>query len=374
VKRSRGAFRGRPIALLALSTIACGERGNPHEGVLERAPTCTRCSISLERAATLGDDKGHVGNELLWMTMDSRGRVYVTWQLMRPGGTRLAAVFDSTGRFIREIGQRGTGPGEFNHPITLNVDAHGQLYIWEFDRRTTVLDSEYRFVRQFTQPAATNLILPDGRHLVNLRARDGANTLHPITVLDSLGNVIDAIGGTPLMPADTGEWRSVRLVAPGRDGTIWFQYVDRYRIEQWTADGKLMQTFTRRPEWWAEPIATRSEGGDGDEPTPVARGMRDDGAGRLWVMINLAKKDWRKALGPPRLVARSGARYTITSRPALYDTVIDVIDVERGTLLASQRFPEMMMFFLGDDLLASYREDVDGEPFIDLWRARFTRR
>ena len=54
----------------------------------------------------------------------ARARLYVA----DPGLHRVL-VFDPSGAIIARIGQRGTGPGEFNYPGWLALDASGQLYV-----------------------------------------------------------------------------------------------------------------------------------------------------------------------------------------------------------------------------------------------------
>jgi hypothetical protein len=62
----------------------------------------------------------------------------------------------------------------------------------------------------------------------------------------------------------------------------------------------------------------------------------------------------------------------LKSRPPdankLFDTILEVIDPKSHAVLASTRLTPRLERFLGDGLLASYREDGMGWPFIQIWR------
>jgi hypothetical protein len=57
----------------------------------------------------------------------------------------------------------------------------------------------------------------------------------------------------------------------------------------------------------------------------------------------------------------------------LYDSVLEVLDLESGTLLATKRVEESILTLLPGGFAASYREDATGNPFIDVWRLTLIR-
>src|SRR5690349_20276881 len=67
---------------------------------------CTRCSVSLVTVATIrGSGAGAITSYVRDVSIDSRNRIWVSV------ARGLPMVFDSTGRFIREVGASGSGPG-----------------------------------------------------------------------------------------------------------------------------------------------------------------------------------------------------------------------------------------------------------------------
>jgi len=59
------------------------------------------------------------------------------------------AVYDLAGKFISQFGQRGRGPGEFNFPTHISVDASNQIYVTDsLNYRIQVFTADGHFVRQ----------------------------------------------------------------------------------------------------------------------------------------------------------------------------------------------------------------------------------
>jgi DNA-binding beta-propeller fold protein YncE len=79
----------------------------------------------------------------------------VTWDL--EGNTFISdgyvnsrvAEYDKNGDWVRQWGQPGQGPGEFNTPHSIAADAHGNIYVADRgNRRIQVFDHEGTFLRE----------------------------------------------------------------------------------------------------------------------------------------------------------------------------------------------------------------------------------
>jgi DNA-binding beta-propeller fold protein YncE len=67
-------------------------------------------------------------------------------------GNHAVYVFSHEGKFIRQIGTRGIGPGQFNFPTHLCVDGSGQLYVSDtLNYRVQVFGPDDEFLRVFGQ-------------------------------------------------------------------------------------------------------------------------------------------------------------------------------------------------------------------------------
>ena len=94
------------------------------------------------------------------------------------------------------------------------------------------------------------------------------------------------------------------------------------------------------------------------------RDVRVDDGGRLGVMGAVPKEDWQP----------SPDNYGGLHLDALnLDTMIEVIDPETGSLLASQRFPWIGAHFANDGSIVAYRADANGVMVLDVRRATLIR-
>jgi len=74
-------------------------------------------------------------------------------------------VYSRSGALIRQFGQRGSGPGEFNFPTALWQDQQGQLLVTDsLNFRIQRLDTQGQFLGEFGQPgdASGDLSRPKG--------------------------------------------------------------------------------------------------------------------------------------------------------------------------------------------------------------------
>jgi DNA-binding beta-propeller fold protein YncE len=56
-------------------------------------------------------------------------------------------VFTSDGKYIREFGKPGTGPGELSYPYDIKIDAAGNIFVCEFgNSRIQVFDDTGRSI------------------------------------------------------------------------------------------------------------------------------------------------------------------------------------------------------------------------------------
>ena len=72
----------------------------------------------LEPVANIGseEDARYAFNQLGGLTSDAGGRIYAA-----DVGDRRISVFDSAGNYIRTIGRKGAGPGEFETLVTIGM-------------------------------------------------------------------------------------------------------------------------------------------------------------------------------------------------------------------------------------------------------------
>jgi hypothetical protein len=70
---------------------------------------------------------------------ERRGLIYVV-DYMR----QIILTYDLAGKWLFEVGGRGTGPGWFNYPMDIAINRHGHIIVTDFfNRRIQVLEVEY---------------------------------------------------------------------------------------------------------------------------------------------------------------------------------------------------------------------------------------
>jgi len=81
------------------------------------------------------------------MAWDAAGNIYISDGYIN---SRVAKV-DKDGNWLESWGEPGDGPGQFNTPHSIAVDAQGSIYVADRgNRRIQVFDGEGKFLRQIT--------------------------------------------------------------------------------------------------------------------------------------------------------------------------------------------------------------------------------
>lgn len=86
---------------------------------------------------------------------DENGDIYVAEG--HGGDNARIVVFDKTGKYLREFGKKGSGPGEFDQPHGLAFDATGRLFVADrSNNRVQIVDKQGKFLEewhQFSRPS-----------------------------------------------------------------------------------------------------------------------------------------------------------------------------------------------------------------------------
>lgn len=123
-------------------------------------------------------------------------------------------VFDSTGRFVRTLGRRGGGPGEFSAPQQMSVGRGGEVIVSDAGRRALVVFSRDGTARSAPFPGFTMLM---GRTL----ARHPEGGIVSLAMGNPAARDADAFGEELLlwMPVGPGVPRRLATVSTPRSRT-----------------------------------------------------------------------------------------------------------------------------------------------------------
>ena len=346
--------------------------GNPQPAATQdvvlgdSAPSCATCSIELRPVLSLDGRTMFLVNEPYEVIAHRDGGWLVT-SLLDP--TEIF-VFDSTSRLVKRIGREGQGPGEYRFIRSVRVGPGDTVWVFDWDnQRITVLSPELGLVRSRRVDLGTPnevALLSDGRFVTVEDRYRAANRGLPLHFMDG-GKQTLSFGADP--DDYPGRWshRLWRFLAPDRSAGFWAAHMTQYRLEHWNSFGKMDRSIERRVPWF-EP--NERVGIDYDNPTrppnPGLFGVRLDVAGHLWTVIHVADANWRDGTG--QVEGMYGRTIQGIRAPNAYrDTIVEVIDPTRGTLLASARFDPVVQFAGSSSFAWSYREDENGYPVIDLF-------
>jgi hypothetical protein len=333
--------------------------------VIPDRQTCVDCRIEFRTAVRLGspDGPGAIPGRFSSMAIDAFGRYWVAFQ------DASILVYDRHGRFVRSVGRRGQGPGEFASGVFLMPAADSMVAFDNGNVRVTVIGPDFVPGRSAPMPgpvtAAAAAKWPT-RVVVNATWGRPESAGWPLHMLDLGGPAATLLasfgpGSGELRPGQAGRHAQVLTGSP--DGTVWSGDRTRYRVTEWTHAGELQRSLIRQPDWFG--ASTGMMGGPARPPEPAMTGIRLDSVGRLWVVTRIPAQNWRAAWQgidvPQGRGEISAAR--LPDPTTLYDSMIEVIDTRSDRVIARQRAGSAYIP-IGAGVFASYRESELGVPVI----------
>ena len=316
--------------------------------------TCSACVITFDTVVTIGGLDGpglHQITQYADVAVDRRGRIYVV-DFMQPE----IAVFDATGEFIRTLGRRGEGPGEYRDVAHINT---GPEYIHVFDRYRgrTLLDHDLNVVDMHRFPAdVVETFVTDSDEVVWVGdVPTSASVGHRIHTLGPTGE-IRSFGG------DRSNYRGPSGVSPvvtGDSGTLWTVDRSTSRLTRWdlSPEPKVGRVFERTVEEFerANP--------DGPWPPAIHAGIMVDDSG-LWIVWNSKDPEWterRAPMSPPPEVPPR----------RVWEGWVELVDPSTGRTLARHRSDGFITGVAhGSRYLVGYYETDRGVPYIHLLAPR----
>lgn len=338
------------VTLLALFSAAAPAQS-------QQVTDCVDCELRVSPMARLGGvdaAEGFVG-EPAFMALLPDGRFVLA---DRHQQARLK-IYGPNGGFVRGVGRRGMGPGEYRVINAVWALPDGGLEVYDFSlMRITRLDSDFEVVdsRRFDGRAATIARLPDGSHV---GGQPGPLPLHWV---DTTGVRRTSFGADPSIEDRRNADLYFRQVTPASDSSVWAGHYVKYSLEEWSLSGRRLRSLHRDVDWF--PAST--EGGFVDAespPNPALRALHRDTNGLLWAVTWVADPDWREGLtfredlyGRERLWPGNPSAY--------FDSVVEVIDPERRAVVGRARLDLSIKGFAADGVAFGYDEEDEVEPVV----------
>ena len=124
------------------------------------------------------------------------GDIFVT-DSHRRGKNNRVVKFDKTGKFIKEWGKKGSGPGELSEPHAIAMDLQGRLFVGDRENnRIQIFDQDGKHLdewRQFGRPSGIYITKDDTIYVADSESgpNTGANELMGIRKGIRIGNARD---------------------------------------------------------------------------------------------------------------------------------------------------------------------------------------
>lgn len=269
------------------------------------------------------------------------------------------SLFDGDGSFIRHVGRRGQGPGEFGVIAALLPFADSLLAMDARNHRGTVFDNRLEYVREFPLPLQVDgsrpSLSPDHHVLVSGQMADRRHSGSPVVKLNWEGEAVRYFGEAARAEENPAGRVLPRALTVISDTLLATLPPTRYSVELWTMDGGRLSTIDREVPWFDWPPDLVDS-----EPENRLVDVQADERGRIWTLALIDGMRWREGVEDGRVVDHA----------AWVDAAIDIMDVGSGESVCTYRLPDRRVpgGFVGTQTILTYEEDTGGDPTVRFWR------
>jgi hypothetical protein len=190
------------------------------------------------------------------LAVDEAGSVYVL-----DSKESVIRVFDASGHFLKRIGRKGDGPGEFASPLRLSIDRTSkELVVSQNSRRISFFDLEGRYLRTLNTGVHW---IPQGEvdsagHIIGLEADFGSQEAwFALKKFDQALNLLAVLIKKPVPDAviKGDPFAPVPCWALDEQDNVFFGFPDKYEIIVFDKSNKIQRII--RKEY--DPVEIKSE-------------------------------------------------------------------------------------------------------------------
>lgn len=198
--------------------------------------------LSLKKDLTLGENK--TGEEYLLpgitsFAVDDKGRIYVL-----VGRDSHIRVFDARGTYLRTIGRKGQGPGEFMRPMNIQVLKDGTIFINDM-RKLIYYGPEGKLIKEAasTMPMFFRLILDRRGDFIGIFSQPAEKFRVVLAEYDSSQKLTRTLAS--IQPSLSDMMSANFLFDLTEDGRLIWGVSDKYELNVFNLDGKPLKKILK---------------------------------------------------------------------------------------------------------------------------------
>lgn len=322
---------------------------------------CDTCEISLTQVATLGGSGEHsllADNMGETVARDGTGAYWLWSYTLSTYLWRFAPNGEAS-----TIGREGRGPREYWDIVTVGSAEDGRLVVFDVgNTRLDVFSPEGTFLEShpFRGPfSGIRDIAAVGGDTVLIAAvaRSGASLGVPLHAVDiSTGTVFASLGAVP----EVWESQITRIYQERRvsasstvvaSGHLWQYQIDLF---DWTS--RSPTTSYLRVARWFRPVQVMDVNPPRTRPPPTMMGVKMLEDGSALVLLRRPRPNWLEGyVENDNIYAETSGR--ATSLAAVYETVLEHLDLVGGRVLARKIVPGSPMAFISDGRQVALLDD-----------------
>jgi hypothetical protein len=228
----------------------------------------SRVNLSLD--LEIREPAGVIFNKLTDIACDKNDNIYVLDKKEAK-----VYVFSSEGRYLKNIGRLGEGPGEFRKPCSLYIDSNDLIFVLdESNRRIEIFNKEADYVKSikiinFPGGSSKNVIVSKSGNIYISGYYKASNISYLLAKFSSTGEFLEYI------PLPMKEYNGIELNVQDRDMVasylsggsicidknerIYFSHAWPYSIERVTNDSSQFVQYARKNDLNWTPIIFRTD-------------------------------------------------------------------------------------------------------------------
>jgi len=251
--------------------------------------------FNLEEELTIGEAEGreeYMFSQIRSMAVDDTERIYVL-----DAGESHVKVFDQKGTYIRSIGKRGQGPGEFITPLSISITGQNDLVVDDLRSRLVFFSLEGEFMKNINiaKIGLLRIDIDSEENMVGIAiVREKENPRYELKKFDPELNYLHSFVSSPLPSvAGLNPFRGAILCRIDNNDQVVCGYPENYEIKIFDKEGKLRRKITKEydpVEITEEEIKEVTEGIPPDIKVSIPkyhsayRWLFIDDEGRIYVM------------------------------------------------------------------------------------------